>query len=79
MFVMLVLTCLSFPLVEGNDGSFVDYSVCDDSDGNGSNSQKSVTFSNWLTLFDADGCYMNKKCDVDAVGVVEPNVLVKEA
>ena len=64
--------------VEGNDGSVADCSVCNDSEGNGSDSPKSVTWSNWLTVFDADRRYVYEKRDVDAVSVVEPNVLVKE-
>ena len=56
--------------VEGNDGSIANCSVCDDSEGNSSDSQKSVTWSNWLTMFDADGRYVYEKRDVDAVEVV---------
>jgi len=64
--------------VEGNDGSVADYSVCDDFEGNSSDSQKSVTWSSWLTVFDFDRRYVYEKRDVDAVGVVELNVLLKE-
>jgi len=64
--------------VEGNDGSVPDCSGFDDFEGNSSNSQKSVTWSNWLTVFDTDGQYVYEKRDADSVGVVELNVLVKE-
>ena len=64
--------------VEGNDDSVADCSVCDNSDGNSSDSQKSVKWSNWLTVFDAEEAYVYEKRDVDAVAVVEPNVLMKE-
>jgi len=64
--------------VEGNDGSVVDCSVCDDSEGNSSDSHKSVTWSSWLTVFDADGRYVYENRDADVVGVMEPNVLVRE-
>jgi len=40
--------------------------------------RKSVMWSNWLTVFNADGQYEHEKCNADAVGVVAPNVLVKE-
>jgi len=64
--------------VEGNDGFVADCSVCDDFEGNSSDSEMSVTWCNWLTVLDADGQYVHEKRDVDAVEVVEPNVLVKE-
>jgi len=64
--------------VEGNDGSVADCSVCDDYEGNSSDSQKSVTRSSWLTVFDDDGQYVYEKRDADVVGVMEPNVLVRE-
>jgi len=46
------------PSVEGNDGSVADCSVCDDSECNSSDFQKNVTWSNWLTVFDAEGRYV---------------------
>jgi len=56
--------------VEGNDSSVADCSVCNDSKGNSSDSQKTAMCSNWLTMFDADGRYVYEKRDVDAVEVV---------
>jgi len=64
--------------VEGNDGSGADCSVCNNSECNSSDSQKSVTWSNWLPVFDEDVPYVYEKRKADGVGVVEPNVLVKE-
>ena len=64
--------------VEGNDGSVAVCFVCDDFEGNNNHYQMSVTQSNWLTVFDVDGRYLYEKCDVDVVGVVEQNLLVKK-
>jgi len=44
--------------VEGNDSSVADCSVCDNFEGNSSDSQKSMTWPNWLTVYDVDGRYI---------------------